>query len=383
MPLPGMDITGIVRRARARGARSRARELAGRGFSIYRTAVLLVFVFVVGVTGFSLIEGHGLRQAVYTTSIVLSTVGLATGDMATLSPGGQIFTVFLIWGGVGTFAYLLTQVVGFVVSGELNEVVRARKMEKIVASLTGHIIVCGAAEATEQAIAEVEAVETPGVLVCGDKAHIERMRARFPNLLVVEGPAIEAHTLERANVGAAKALLACLPTDAENLFLVMTAREIAPELLIVAEATDPAAIDKLAKVGADHVVAPAVIAGTRMASVALRPTALAFLDVLVRSGEEALRLEEVRIPADSRWAGSTLAEVRIPQRTKLLVMGMRHSGPDGKFVFNPSASERLHAGDALIVLGSPPQREELRTVLAEKRPPPGEAASGPAAGSTP
>ncbi len=197
------------------------------------------------------------------------------------------------------------------------------------------------------------------------------MQARFENVLSVRGVATEAEVLERANVRAARALLCCLPTDAENLFLVLTARELAPELLIVSQASAPEAIDKLRKVGADHVVAPEIIAGTRMASVALRPTALAFLDVLTQSGEEALRLEEVTIPEGSRWSGATLAEVGIPQRTNLLVMGMRlHArrgiGDGGRFVFNPSAHEKLLAGDTLVVMGTPEQRGQLESLLAEK-----------------
>ncbi len=246
-------------------------------------------------------------------------------------------------------------------------------MEKVIGSLRDHVVVCGTDEAGEQALAELHATDTPVVVVCNDKEFIELLQTRFGEVLTVEGPPTEAETLERANVSGAKALLACLPTDAENLFLVMTAREVAPDLLIVAKATGPAAIDKLRKVGADHVVAPAVIAGTRMASVALRPSALAFLDVLTRSGEEALRLEEVLIPAGSRWAGSTLADVRIPQHTRLLVMGVRHGGDgehEGKFVFNPSASEKLAAGDALVVLGSPEQREQLEALVAEQPAPP-------------
>jgi voltage-gated potassium channel len=335
--------------------------------------VLLLFVFVIGVTGYALIEMQPILEAVYTTTIILSTVGLAADQAHQFSPAGKIFTVLLIWGGVGIVAYLLTQVVGFVVSGQMNRVMRARRMEKVIGSLRDHVVVCGTDEAGEQALAEFRAADTPVVMVCNNREFIELLQARFGEVLTVEGPPIEAETLVRANVSCARALLACLPTDAENLFLVMTARELSPDLLIVAKATGPAAIDKLRKVGADHVVAPAVIAGTRMASVALRPSALAFLDVLTRSGEEALRLEEVLIPAGSRWAGSTLADVRIPQHTRLLVMGVRHGGDEGhegKFVFNPSASEKLAAGDALVVLGNPEQREQLEALVAEQPSPP-------------
>jgi voltage-gated potassium channel len=345
------------------------RREGARGFSLIRAVVLLLFVFVVGVTGYALIEAMSILEAIYTTTIILSTVGLAADQAQQFSDAGKVFTVFLIWGGVGIVAYLLTQVVGFVVSGQMNRVMRARRMEKVIGSLRDHVVVCGTDEAGEQALAELSATDTPVVVVCNNRDYIELLEARFGEVLTVEGPPIEEETLVRANVTKAKALLACLPTDAENLFLVMTAREVAPDLLIVAKATGPAAIDKLRKVGADHVVAPAVIAGTRMASVALRPTALAFLDVLTRSGEEALRLEEVLIPVGSRWAGSTLAEISIPQRTRLLVMGVRHGGDgddEGKFVFNPSANEKLAAGDALIVLGSPEQRSQLEAVLAEK-----------------
>ena len=342
------------------------RREGARGFSLFRAVVLLLFVFVVGVAGYVLIENQKPLEAAYTTTIILSTVGLAADKAHQFSDAGKVFTVLLIWGGVGMVAYLLTQVVGFVVSGQMNRVMRARRMEKIIGSLRDHVVVCGTDEAGDQALAELRAADTPVVVVSNNREFIELLGARFGEVLTVEGPPVEAETLARANVSGARALLACLPTDAENLFLVMTARELAPNLLIVAKATGPGAIDKLRKVGADHVVAPAVIAGTRMASVALRPSALAFLDVLTRSGEEALRLEEVLIPTGSRWAGSTLADVRIPQRTRLLVMGVRHGERVGGFVFNPSANETLAAGDALVVLGTPEQRSQLEALLAEK-----------------
>jgi len=337
-----------------------------RGFSLLRAVALLLLVFVVGVAGYVLVEEQDPLEAAYTTTIILSTVGLAADQAHQFSPAGKLFTVFLIWGGVGIVAYLLTQVVGFVVSGQMNRVMRARRMEKVIGSLRDHVVVCGTDEAGDQALAELRAADTPVVVVSNNREFIELLSARLGEVLTVEGPPVEAETLARANISGARALLACLPTDAENLFLVMTARELAPDLLIVAKAAGPAAIDKLRKVGADHVVAPAVIAGTRMASVALRPSALAFLDVLTRSGEEALRLEEVLIPTGSRWAGSTLADVRIPQRTRLLVMGVRHGAREGGFVFNPSANEKLAAGDALVVLGTPEQRSQLEALLAEK-----------------
>ena len=373
MPLPGIGVPGAVAhhgsapRRFLRGLRAEG----GRAFSLLRAVVLLLLVFVIGVTGYALLEKQPVLEAIYTTSIILSTVGLAADKAHQFSDAGKIFTVCLIWGGVGIVAYLLTQVVGFVVSGQMNRMMRARRMEKVIGSLRDHVVVCGTDEAGEQALAELNATDTPVVVVSNDKEFIELLQTRFGEVLTVEGPPTEAETLARANVSGARALLACLPTDAENLFLVMTAREAAPKLLIVAKATGPAAIDKLRKVGADHVVAPAVIAGTRMASVALRPSALAFLDVLTRSGEEALRLEEALIPEGSSCAGLTLAEVRIPQRTRLLVMGVRHGGEEGRFVFNPSASERLAAGDALVVLGTPEQRTQLEALLAEK-PSPGE-----------
>ena len=333
--------------------------------ALLRPMLVLILVFLSGVLGYILVEDQSILEAVYTTTIILSTVGLGASRLSDLSHGGMVFTVILIWGGVGTVAYILTQVVGFVVSGELNMVVRARRMERVIGSLHGHVVLCGAEESAEQALAELRDRDVPVVIVCDDTEHLSHVRTRFGEVLVVDGPPTDADTLNRANVTAAKALLACLDTDAETLFLVLTARELAPELLIVAQASDPDSVQKLRKVGADHVVAPELIAGTRMASVALRPTALAFLDVLTKPGEEALRLEEVVIPDGSRWSGQTLAEVKIPSHTNLLVMGMRRKDVD-TFVFNPSAKEKLQGGDSLIVLGTTEQRGKLETLLAEE-----------------
>ena len=322
-------------------------------------------ILAVGVAGYVLIEGLDPLQALYVASAMILTVGSREpGEALAMSPAGTVFTVLLIWCGVGTALFVVTRFVGYVVSGELDQFVRARRMLNTIGRLERHFIICGAGVAARRAREELKSGGRGVVVIEKDPEALSRLRSEDPELLFVEGDATEAEVLKRAGASKCAGVITALSTDAENLYVVLTARELNSKALVIAEATSISAADKIRRVGADHVITPAIICGTRMASAALRPTALAFLDVVTRSGEETLRLEEAEIPDGSKWAGKRLEDVRIPQRADLLVMGLKD--PAGGFSFNPSGSTELRAGDKLVVVGTVEQRGRLQGILSEK-----------------
>ena len=225
-----------------------------------------------------------------------------------------------------------------------------------------HIIVCGCGRTGRQVAQELETMTNQYVLVDKDPARIEEVREFLPHAHVIEGDATHDHVLLEAGLLEAKGLVTCLSKDTDNLFVCLSARDLAAKVKIVARAYEEETMDKLYRAGADHVVSPNVSSAIRMASVLLRPSAVSFLDIATRSSDLALRMEQLLIGERSDVAGKTLMEARIPQRTGLIVIAVRKQGQLRDFVFNPVADTRLDAGDEVIVLGKEDQISRLRDV---------------------
>ena len=234
-------------------------------------------------------------------------------------------------------------------------------MDKKIENLKGHTIVCGAGRTGGHILDELVASGRKVVVVERREDHLSLCAERHPGLLTLEGDATLDRTLERAGIHRASGLVAALPTDKDNLYVVLTARTLNPSLRIVAKADEEEARDKLLRAGADSAVCPQSIGGMRMASEMARPTVVNFLDAMLRGKEAALRVEEVTLPPNSPLSGMSLGESRIAQKTGLLVVALRR--PDREFEFNPSASEVLSAGDTLIVIGDVRHVETLRNLV--------------------
>ena len=231
-------------------------------------------------------------------------------------------------------------------------------MDKKIERLSGHYIICGAGRTGGHVLDELVASGRTAVVVERRGDHIRECAERHPDLLTIEGDATQDKTLERAGIHRAAGLVAALPTDKDNLYVVLTARTLNPSLRIIAKADEEEARDKMARAGADSSVCPQSIGGLRMASEMARPTVVSFLDAMLRGKEAALRVEEVTLPEESPLAGKSLGESAIAQKTGLLVVAMRR--PDEEFRFNPPATVRLAAGDILIVIGDVRHVESLR-----------------------
>ena len=230
-------------------------------------------------------------------------------------------------------------------------------MENRVRKLKNHFIICGLGETGHSVMEEFRATRTSFVIV---EKSSDRIRSLLEEgVFVVEGSSTEDKTLLDAGAERAKGLVAALPTDEENVFTILTAREINPNLKIVAIASSDMAEPKIRRAGADYVVTPSKIGGLRMASVLIRPTVVSFLDIMMKGQDISLRMEEQEVPGGSKLCGMTLSQAAIPSKTGLMCVAIRKAS-DKRYLYNPTSTTIIEPKDVLIVLGSTDQLEELR-----------------------
>ena len=236
-------------------------------------------------------------------------------------------------------------------------------MTRRIDDLKDHVIVCGAGRTGTEVVRELQQSSANWVVIEEDAESVSRLTKALPDALVIQGDATRDSELEAAGIHHAQGLVACLSHDTDNLFICLSARDLNPDLAIVARASEEETRDKLYRAGASHVVSPEISGGIRMASMLLRPTVMSFLEVATRSSDHALRIEETRVAEGDRLVGATLEEARIPEETGLIVIAVRRGGGGGDFQFNPGSSTRIESGDELVVLGERAQVHRLRTYL--------------------
>jgi voltage-gated potassium channel len=313
---------------------------------------LLFAVLVVGTVGYVLL-GFSTLDAIYQTVTTVSTVGFR--EVEPLDGTGKVFTVALIFVGVGTALYTLTAVLEILIEGQLAEQLGRRRMERQVGTLRDHVIVCGWGRVGRAITAELRAAGTPLVVIDRVDAQLEGAEA------AVLGDATDDHVLEQAGLSRARALIAALDSDADNLFVTVSARALRPDLFIVARVRVEESAEKLRRAGADRVVNPQSIGGARIAAFVLQPHVTEFLDVVMHDRNLEFRLEEVTMPADSPLAGRTLRESQLRDRTGALVLALR--APDGIFSTNPPPDATLDAGHVLIAIGTPDELSALVSLV--------------------
>jgi voltage-gated potassium channel len=277
------------------------------------------------------------------TVITLASVGFK--EVHDLSLTGRIFTIFLIVGGVGTVAYALSAGAKIILEGELREVYGRRRLEKKIKELKHHYIVCGygrmgkiiCRELREKDIKFVVVEKQPDVFVESD------------DYLVFHGDATKDEVLKELGIEKAKGLVSVLPTDAENLFVVLSARGLNPALFIVARAGEEGSEQKLLRAGADKVVSPYHIGGLRIAHTVLKPAVVDFIEFATKSGNIDLQMEEIRIQESSSLVGKSLDECGIGRELGIIIVAIKK--PNGEMRFNPTFRSSIKAGDTLIALG--------------------------------
>lgn len=330
-----------------------------------RVAAVVGFVaLLTGIGTAAFLElGWSLSDAFYMTVITLSAVGYQ--EVRPLTDAGRVLVSFLLVGGITGMGLWFALITAALVEIDLPHVFRIRRTMQKISQLSDHVVVCGAGRTGRQVVRELAAQEVPYVVIEWDAEQAERVREIDPDVLVLDEDATRDDTLEQAGIPSARALVAALSQDTDNVFVCLSARDMNPDLNVVARALDEDAADKLLRAGADQCVSPNVIGGSRMASMLLRPQVIDFLDVVTGVGEVPLRLEEVQVPDGSSLADHSLAEASIRQKTGLIVIAISHRGvrDGGKLIYNPGPDERIRPGDALVVLGREEQVDGLRTIV--------------------
>ena len=326
---------------------------------LLQIVILLMGVMAFGTLGYQLIEAWSLFDALYMTVITVASVGYM--EVHPLSTAGRAFTMVLIVIGLGTVAYGLGTITAFWVEGDLSHIWEKRLMERRIAALTGHVVVCGGGDTGRAIARELLATRTPFIVIEVDAAQESALRKLGPELLYILGDATEHDVLRAARVEAAQGLIACMPSDKDNLFTMLTARELNAQVRIVTRVASDDSRTKLLRAGADAVVSSKVIGALRLASEMVRPHAVSVLDAMLRE-PSAVRVEAVAIGA--AVAGRALGALKLQERVGVVVFAMR-AGTDRRHVFNPPPDRTLQAGDVLIACADHEQLEAMRRIAAE------------------
>jgi voltage-gated potassium channel len=316
---------------------------------VVRAAVILAGVVVVGSLGY-VVLGMSVLDAVYQAVTTITTVGFR--EVEPFGPAEKVFTIALVLVGVGSALYALSAVLEVVVQGHLSESVGRRRMQRKIDAMSGHVVICGWGR-VGQAVAEHLVGNGRDVVILD----LDPTRLDGLDLPHVVGDATDDDHLRRAGIDRAKTLVAALTTDADNLFVTLSARALRPDLFIVARARHVDTQSKLTQAGADRVVNPQHIGGARIAAFATQPHVVEFLDVVMHDGSLEFRLEEVRLPEGSPLAGLSLRDSHLRDRTGALVLAVRDAA--GAFTTNPDPDTLLQPGQVLIAIGTDHQLAAL------------------------
>lgn len=315
-----------------------------------------VLLLAVGTAGYMLVEGWGAFDALYMSAITVSTVGYL--EVHPLSAGGRVFTIVYLLVGVFSLFYVATSIIRSIVSGEVRTQLGRQMMERTLATIEGHVVVCGLGRMGRIVCQEFSAMEMRFVVIDRDPALVEGLN--IPHGIGLAGDATSDEVLRRAGVERARTLVTLAASDADNLYIVMSARLLNDKLHIVARAADEEAEKKLVRAGANRVVSPYVIGGQRVAQAVLRPAVLDFLELAQREDFQELQIEEVSIGARGSLVGAQIKDNRIRQDLGVMVVAVRK--PNGGMQFNPKPDTTLEAGDTLIALGHKDQLAQLENL---------------------
>ena len=318
-----------------------------------RIGEILIAIFVVvwgGTAGYYfLFTGKSsFVDCFYMTIISLTTVGY--GEVLPVSGNvpAQLFTMFLITFGMGVIIYGISTLTALIIEGEISGIIRKKQMEKQIQKLNGHYIVCGGGETGRHILVELHKNLEKAVLIEIDEERIERC-ASVGKLLYLHGDATDDQYLITAGIDRAAGIIICLPSDKDNLYITMTARMRNKHIRIISKMVDKRLEPKLRAAGADGVVSPDFIGALRIASEMIRPTAVDFLDSMLRSKKGNLRIHEISVPKGSKLTGKTIKDINLPKRFDVLVLGSREQY--GEIEFNPPVTQVLGESTTLIVMG--------------------------------
>jgi voltage-gated potassium channel len=307
--------------------------------------MIIVTLILAGTIGFHFIEGWNVLESFYTTVMTLTTIGY--GDFAPKTQGGMLFTVLLVVFGVGTMLYTVGLVSQIMVEGRLTTLLGRGKMEKTIDKMKNHYIVCGCGRIGYLICRELAAEKVDFVVVDNNPEVIQKIGEE--GFVYFRGDAIHDKCLIGAGIKRAKGIVCVLPSDAQNLYVILTAKELNPNIWILSRSEEEESEHRLLRAGANRVMSPYTLGGTRMAMAILRPAMLDFIEITTRRQSLELRMDELEICDGSPLIGKSLEDSEIRQRYGLIIVAVKKDS--GKMIFNPVANYVIQTGDKLIALG--------------------------------
>ncbi len=325
---------------------------------IYFPLGILLLTTVIGTTGYMSIEHYNLLNAFYMTVITMATVGFS--EVHPLSDDGKMFTAFLIITSFGTFAYAVTNITSYIADGEFKEYFKSRRLTTELEKLENHVIICGYGRNGKQAARVLKSHRQLFVVIEQKEEPMQSMIEKYPHL-VIKGDSTQDEILIQAGIERARSLITTLPVDADNLFIVLSARSLNPKLNIISRASDDNSDKKLKVAGADHVIMPDMVGGAHMASLVMKPDVVEFIDYVTGVGVD-INLEEItfeKLPGDLQ--NKTISELDVRSRSGANIIGFKTA--QGEFIINPSPETKLIPNAKLFVLGTSEQIKKLREIF--------------------
>ncbi|WP_052318147.1 potassium channel family protein [Spirochaeta africana] len=319
------------------------------------SAFILAAAIAVGTGGYILIEGWSLGDAFYMTMITLTTTGF--GEVRPLTPGGRLLTVFVIMSGLASLAYLGGRTVQLLVE---SYVIRRKRMERKIASLRNHIIVCGFGRMGRHVCEDLASEKAPFVVIENDPEVLEALD--HSGYLHLIGDASADEVLRKAQVEHARGLISVVSSDAENVFTTITAKALNPELFVVTRAVNDQTEPKLKTAGADRVIKPYELVGHRLTQLVLRPGIVEYMETVARAHGQDISIEEVVLLENSPLAGKTLAESPLRSELNIIVVAIQQT--NGRLLYNPPSSQILQANDRLVAIGELSRLRDLGALCA-------------------
>ena len=325
---------------------------------LQRAFFLLVLLIATGVLGYIFISDYSFVDALYMTVITISTVGF--GVLEPLNDQEKLFTVFLITTSIVSFGYTVSAFTEYIISGQLFQQLKLKKVQKRIEQLEKHTIICGFGRNGKQAMIKLQNYKQKFVIVEMDEEIIRTIDSE--GIFNVQGDATTDEILKRAGIERAANLITALPSDADNLVVVLTARQLNPNCKIISRASNETSYDKLKIAGANNVIMPDMLGGEHMASLVVTPDVIEFVGRLTIEGETTANLEEIAVnDLPEKYLNKTILDLDLRRKTGCTVIGFK--APDGNYIINPDASLELQKDSNLIVLGRPEQIVKLRQLF--------------------
>lgn len=337
-----------------------SKNTTNKAYKIFKGFIILLFIVAIGSVGYMKIEGWSLFDSIYMTVITITTVGFS--EVKNVSEAGRLFTILLIFSGMGIIAYIVGLTAQGMIELQIRTIIGRRKLDLKIKKIKDHYIICGFGRIGRVICRELLAKKTPMLVI--ENSPDNRELLDLESIPYIIDDATSEDVLLEAGIERARGLISVVASDADNLFITLTARGLNPSAFILARADEEKSEKKLLRAGADKVFLPYTIGGLKMAQSITKPAVTDFIEFTVHNNDMGLEMEELNVSQDSRLNGLKLMDSGIRQEMDIIIVAIRKK--TGEMSFNPSSETKIEAGDTLIALGKFRDLDKLRSILKGK-----------------